>query len=108
MPSFKCIEQMSGYKENRSWKDGMAKSIAFIVTKDCELACKYCYLVGKNSKERMSQEVAKQAVDYVLGCEFEHSLYLQYFLLHILIELADILLGKNAVAKQTHYCHKVA
>lgn len=44
----------------------MAKSITFIVTKDCQLACKYCYLVGKNEKERMSFEVAKQAIDYIL------------------------------------------
>ena len=46
-----------------------AKYITFIVTKDCQLACKYCYLVGKNSKERMSLEVAKQAVDYILAHE---------------------------------------
>ncbi len=46
-----------------------AKYITFIVTKDCQLACKYCYLVGKNSKERMSFEVAKQAVDYILSHE---------------------------------------
>ncbi len=37
-----------------SWKSGQAKNITFIVTKDCQLACKYCYLVGKNEKERMS------------------------------------------------------
>ena len=44
----------------------MSKIITFIVTKDCQLACKYCYLVGKNSNERMSIEVAKRAVDYIL------------------------------------------
>ena len=49
------------------WQDGMAKSITFIVTKDCQLACKYCYLVGKNSQERMSWETAKAAVDYILN-----------------------------------------
>lgn len=42
------------------------KNITFIVTKDCQLACKYCYLVGKNSKERMSFEIAKQVIDYLL------------------------------------------
>ena len=51
------------------WEDGLAKSITFIVTKDCQLACKYCYLVGKNTKERMSWEVAKQAIDYILDNE---------------------------------------
>lgn len=54
------------YKLNREWEDGMAKNITFIVTKDCQLACKYCYLVGKNEKERMSWETAKAAVDYIL------------------------------------------
>ncbi len=52
---------------NRSWKGGVAKNITFIVTKDCQLACKYCYLVGKNSKERMSLDTAKAAVDYILA-----------------------------------------
>lgn len=47
----------------------LAKSITFIVTKDCQLACKYCYLVGKNSKERMPWEVAKLAIDYILDNE---------------------------------------
>ena len=51
---------MTGIKKNaEAWQDGSAKNITFIVTKDCQLACKYCYLVGKNSKERMSWEVAK-------------------------------------------------
>ncbi len=57
-------------KERREeWKEGQAKSITFIVTKDCQLACKYCYLVGKNSNERMSWEVAKRAIDYILTNE---------------------------------------
>lgn len=49
------------------WQSGAAKNITFIVTKDCQLACKYCYLVGKNEKERMSFETAKKAVDYILS-----------------------------------------
>lgn len=56
---------------SEGWQDGVAKSITFIVTKDCQLACKYCYLVGKNSKERMTWEVAKNAVDYILAKEDE-------------------------------------
>ena len=54
-----------------TWQNGSARIITFIVTKDCQLACKYCYLVGKNSKERMSFEIAKQAVDYILEHERE-------------------------------------
>lgn len=53
------------------WKAGVAKNITFIVTKDCQLACKYCYLVGKNEKERMQWSVAKKAIDYILSREDE-------------------------------------
>lgn len=56
-------------KTDKGWKNGEAKSITFIVTKDCQLACKYCYLVGKNEKERMSWEIAKKAIDYILSHE---------------------------------------
>lgn len=56
-------------ERNQGWQEGTAKNITFIVTKDCQLACKYCYLVGKNSKERMPWEVAKTAIDYILDNE---------------------------------------
>lgn len=58
-------------KSSSSWQEGVSKDITFIVTKDCQLACKYCYLVGKNSHERMTWEVAKQAIDYILSRENE-------------------------------------
>lgn len=57
----------------REWGEDDVKNITFIVTKDCQLACKYCYLVGKNSKERMSFEVAKSAIDYILSHEEDYS-----------------------------------
>lgn len=50
----------------RSWQAGLSKNITFIVTKDCQLACKYCYLVGKNTQERMPWAVAQAAIDYIL------------------------------------------
>ena len=56
-------------KRSTQWQAGLAKTITFIVTKDCQLACKYCYLVGKNSNERMTWNVAKKAIDYILDCE---------------------------------------
>lgn len=56
-------------KDTEAWNDISTKHITFIVTKDCQLACKYCYLVGKNSKERMSFEIAKLAIDYILSHE---------------------------------------
>lgn len=45
------------------------KNITFIVTKDCQLACKYCYLVGKTQRSAWSWDVAKQAIDYILDNE---------------------------------------
>lgn len=48
------------------------KNIIFIVTKDCQLACKYCYLVGKNSNGKMTWEIGKQTIDYILN-EFSQS-----------------------------------
>lgn len=56
-------------KNEEVWQSGVAKNITFIVTKDCQLACKYCYLVGKNINERMTFEVAKKAIDYILNNE---------------------------------------
>ena len=61
---------MTKIKDNEQiWNDGGSKNITFIVTKDCQLACKYCYLVGKNTKERMSWPIAKKAIDYILTQE---------------------------------------
>lgn len=56
-------------KQTDIWQSGRAKNITFIVTKDCQLACKYCYLVGKNETERMTWDVAKKAIDYILSNE---------------------------------------
>lgn len=58
---------MSTVKQLSSpWMSGVTKNITFIVTKDCQLACKYCYLVGKNVQERMSWDTAKSFIDMVL------------------------------------------
>ena len=63
------LDNLNIKETDRGWQTGIAKSITFIVTKDCQLACKYCYLVGKNEKERMSWETAKAAIDYILDHE---------------------------------------
>jgi uncharacterized protein len=49
----------------KDWNEA-AKSITFCVTEDCNLACKYCYMTGKNKKNKMQFDVAKKAVDYIL------------------------------------------
>lgn len=46
--------------------DKHIKSITFIVTETCNLACTYCYEVNK-SKRCMSKEVAEKAVDFILS-----------------------------------------
>ena len=63
------MERIKIKQNDQGWQSDVAKSITFIVTKDCQLACKYCYLVGKNEKERMSFDIAKQAIDYILDHE---------------------------------------
>lgn len=49
------------------WKSGMSQSLTFIVTEDCNLRCKYCYITHKSSNKRMSFETAKKFIDYVLN-----------------------------------------
>ena len=41
--------------------------ITFIVTQACQLRCKYCYLIGKNDKGRMSLDVAMKAIDVLFN-----------------------------------------
>ena len=38
----------------QAWNDGTARNITFILTEDCQLRCKYCYLCGKNSVSKMT------------------------------------------------------
>ncbi len=54
-------------KNPSTWKDGIAKSITFGVTEDCNLRCTYCYMTGKNTFNKMTFETAKKAVDYILS-----------------------------------------
>ena len=61
------------FDRDNVWEGGNAKEITFIVTKDCQLACKYCYLVGKNTKEKMSWDIAKKTIDYILDNEFDEN-----------------------------------
>lgn len=47
----------------RGWKED-AQQITFVVTQECNLRCKYCYMTGKNNANKMSFEVAQRAIDY--------------------------------------------
>lgn len=60
---------MSDYKvgtQIKSWKDGAAQTLTFVVTEDCNLRCKYCYITHKRSNKVMTFDVAKKAIDYIL------------------------------------------
>lgn len=54
-------------KGTKSWLDGRAQTLTFVVTEDCNLRCKYCYMVHKNDRKRMSLETGKKAVDFFLS-----------------------------------------
>lgn len=49
-----------------TWRGGKSQTIEFIVTQDCNLRCGYCYEYNKNNKHKMSFEVAKRAIDYLI------------------------------------------
>ena len=70
------------FDRDNVWEGGNAKEITFIVTKDCQLACKYCYLVGKNTKEKMSWDIAKKTIDYVLDNEFDENFNKKFLINH--------------------------
>lgn len=59
------LVKMGTQPEN--WNRGLAKSITFCVTEACNLACRYCYMTGKNNKNKLEFDVAKKAVDYILS-----------------------------------------
>lgn len=42
-------------------------TITFVVTEECNFRCKYCYMAHKNKFKRMSFDVAKNAIDYIIG-----------------------------------------
>jgi len=60
-------------KQLKSWKDGLAQTITFVMTEDCNLRCKYCYITGKAAGKRMSLDVAKKFIDYIFTDEFVRS-----------------------------------
>lgn len=49
------------------WGKGLSKSITFIVTDDCQLRCKYCYVNGKGKKGVMPINIAKKTIDYLIS-----------------------------------------
>ena len=61
---------VENYKIGRgvpTWRDGAAQSISFVVTEDCNLRCKYCYITHKSTNNKMSFDVARNFIDYILS-----------------------------------------
>ena len=61
---------VENYKIGRgvpTWRDGAAQSISFVVTEDCNLRCKYCYITHKSANNKMSFDVARNFIDYILS-----------------------------------------
>ena len=46
------------------WGRGDVQSIDFIVTEDCNLRCKYCYICHKKADKVMDFTTAKKFIDY--------------------------------------------
>lgn len=56
----------------RSWTAGDTWTVTFVLTEECNLRCKYCYLCGKNNRNRMELETAKKAIDLILDQSHLH------------------------------------
>lgn len=54
-------------KQKSGFEEGKSNDITFCVTEECNLRCKYCYLIHKNNVKKMNFETAKKAVDYFLS-----------------------------------------
>ena len=67
MLNYSDVRIGSNYKQ---WQDGRCITLTFCITEDCNLACTYCYMVGKNNKRKMNFDIAKRIVDFVLQDEY--------------------------------------
>lgn len=56
-----------------TWSNGETQNITFIVTEDCNLRCKYCYITHKASNKKMNFEVAKKFIDYLISDKLSKS-----------------------------------
>lgn len=49
-----------------SWHADRAQTVTFVVTDDCNLRCKYCYITHKKSDNKMDFDTAKAFIDRLL------------------------------------------
>lgn len=57
-----------------TWESENYLNVTLCVTEDCNLACTYCYMVGKNSFKKMDFEMAKKIVDFIVDDPYCNSL----------------------------------
>ena len=48
------------------WGKGRAQTLTFVVTEDCNLRCKYCYITHKSNGKVLKLKTAKKFIDYIL------------------------------------------
>ena len=51
-------------KEDMSYLKSLPSELVILLTRDCNLRCRYCYSSGGNSKESLKWPVAKAAIDF--------------------------------------------
>lgn len=61
------VKTNKDFEATPDWEDGRSKIVTFILTEDCQLRCKYCYFVAKNSRNRMNFDIARRTIDYLLS-----------------------------------------
>lgn len=53
-------------KSVMSWGGDDVQTITFIVTEDCNLRCKYCYITHKSNGKVLDIDVARKFIDFIL------------------------------------------
>lgn len=53
-------------KSTQSWHNKRAQTVTFVVTDDCNLRCKYCYITHKKSGNVLSLDTAKTFINRLL------------------------------------------
>lgn len=55
------------FKPLPQWRAGDPQWVSLVITEECNLRCRYCYMEHKNSGHRMPREIAFRAVDFFLS-----------------------------------------
>jgi radical SAM peptide maturase (CXXX-repeat target family) len=74
-------EKYSIGKMVESWHSDRAQTVTIVVTDDCNLRCKYCYITHKKSDNKMDIKVAKAFFDRLLTTDemrYAESLILEF------------------------------